>query len=125
MKFSIAKISRVKGLVQTVTGFGLMAMTQLITSGVADASLEDSAKKAGTDATTLISIIALVIGVVSLAIGWAYHATGSREGIDKGKKRIMYAAFSIGGVLLTGVLVTWVYNLFSNAGGGIGVTYPF
>lgn len=91
----------------------------------ANADIADAAKTSGSKVSGILFIVLVVVGGVCLLIGFIMHATGSQQLAQKGQTRIMYALFGIGGGLLVGLFLTWIYQTATSAGGGNFLNWPF
>ena len=103
----------------------LLATLPMCLPSIAFADIGDAAKTSGTKLATILYIVLIVVGGVCILIGAIMHATGSQQLAQKGQTRIMYAMFGVGGGLLVGTILKWVYDTATASGGGNIINWPF
>lgn len=104
---------------------GLSLMAQFMPTVSAASGFESSVKNSGNQIYGLIVIVGLVVGSISLVIGFLMYNSGSAEGMQAGKKRIMNACLGIGGILLVVSLIGWIYGMAMQSGGSTTLKMPW
>ena len=104
---------------------GLVASLPMWLPTVASADIGDAAKTSGSKVITILYIVLIVVGAICLLIGFIMRATGNEQMAQKSNSKLMHAMFGIGGGALTGLLLTWIWQTATTAGGGNVINWPF
>ncbi|MGQ2284426.1 hypothetical protein [Leuconostoc pseudomesenteroides] len=91
----------------------------------ASADIGDAAKNAGTSVSKILFIVLIVVGGVCLLAAFIMMATGSERLNQKGHSWLFKALVGIGGGALTSLLLAWIWNAATSAGGGNFLNWPF
>jgi len=104
---------------------GAVASLPMWLPTVASADIGDAAKTSGTKVITLLYIVLIVVGAICLIWAFILRATGNEQMAQKSNSKLMHALFGIGGGALTGLLLTWIWQTATSAGGGNVINWPF
>ncbi|MGR8861867.1 hypothetical protein [Leuconostoc citreum] len=104
---------------------GAVASLPMWLPTVASADIGDAAKTSGTKVITILYIVLIVVGAVCLIWAFILRATGNEQMAQKSNSKLMHALFGIGGGALTGLLLTWIWQTATSAGGGNVINWPF
>ncbi|WP_367366568.1 hypothetical protein [Leuconostoc pseudomesenteroides] len=104
---------------------GLVASLPMWLPTVASADIGDAAKTSGSKVITILYIVLIVVGAVALLWAFILRSTGNEQMAQKSNSKLMHALFGIGGGALTGLLLTWVWQTATTAGGGNVINWPF
>ena len=103
------------------TGAGLAGFLPTIAS----ADVKEATKSGGTTIIAWLFVVLIVVSGISLLIGFILRGTGNAQQVQKSNSRIFHALIAIFGGACTGLLITWVWNAATSAGGGSIITWPF
>ena len=92
---------------------------------IASADVKEATKSGGNTIIGLLFVILIVISGITLLVGFILRATGNEQQVQKSNSRIFHAAIAIFGGACTGLLITWVWNAATSAGGGTVINWPF
>ena len=104
---------------------GLVASLPMWLPTIVSADIGDAAKTSGSKVITILYIVLIVVGAICLLIGFIMRATGNEQMAQKSNSKLMHAMFGIGGGALTGLLLTWIWQTATTAGGGNVINWPF
>ncbi|MET3356717.1 hypothetical protein ACG92U_02650 [Leuconostoc citreum] len=104
---------------------GAVASLPMWLPTVASADIGDAAKTSGTKVITILYIVLIVVGAICLIWAFILRATGNEQMAQKSNSKLMHALFGIGGGALTGLLLTWIWQTATSAGGGNVINWPF
>lgn len=91
----------------------------------ANADIGDAAKKAGTSVSNILFIVLMVVAAIGFLGAFIMMATGSERLNQKGHSWLFKAFVGFGGGALTSLLLAWVWNTATSAGGGNFLNWPF
>ncbi|WP_288946849.1 hypothetical protein [uncultured Leuconostoc sp.] len=103
------------------TGAGLAGFLPTIAS----ADVKEATKSGGTTIIAWLFVVLIVVSGISLLIGFILRGTGNEQQVQKSNSRIFHALIAIFGGACTGLLITWVWNAATSAGGGPIINWPF
>lgn len=103
------------------TGAGLAGFLPTIAS----ADVKEATKSGGTTIIAWLFVVLIVVSGISLLIGFILRGTGNEQQVQKSNSRIFHALIAIFGGACTGLLITWVWNAATSAGGGSIINWPF
>ena len=103
------------------TGAGLAGFLPTIAS----ADVKEATKSGGTTIIAWLFVVLIVVSGISLLIGFILRGTGNEQQVQKSNSRIFHALIAIFGGACTGLLITWVWNAATSAGGGSITNWPF
>ncbi len=103
------------------TGTGLAGFLPTIAS----ADVKEATKSGGTTIIAWLFVVLIVVSGISLLIGFILRGTGNEQQVQKSNSRIFHALIAIFGGACTGLLITWVWNAATSAGGGSIINWPF
>ncbi|MSB65629.1 hypothetical protein [Leuconostoc lactis] len=89
------------------------------------ADIGDAAKTSGTKVITILYIVLIVVSAVSLVWAFILRSTGSERLAEKSNSKLMHALFGVFGGCLTGLIIAWIYQTATSAGGGNVINWPF
>ena len=103
------------------TGAGLAGFLPTIAS----ADVKEATKSGGTTIIAWLFVVLIVVSGISLLLGFILRGTGNEQQVQKSNSRIFDALIAIFGGACTGLLITWVWNAATSAGGGSIINWPF
>ena len=92
---------------------------------VASADVQDAAKQGGSKVATVLFVILIVVGTISLLAAFIMRASGSEQMAQKSNTRLFHSLLGIFGGALVGMLITWIWSASQTAGGGNVINWPF
>lgn len=104
---------------------GTVASSPMWLPMTAFADVGDAAKTGGTKVITILYIALIVVAAVTLVWAFILRATGSERLAEKSNTKLMHALFGVFGGCLAGLLIAWIYQTATAAGGGNVINWPF
>lgn len=92
---------------------------------IASADVKEATKSGGNTIIGWLFVILIVVSGITLLVGFILRATGNEQQVQKSNSRIFHAAIAIFGGACTGLLITWIWNAATSAGGGTLINWPF
>lgn len=86
--------------------------------------LTDTTKNSGSKVMVFLIIVTIVLASISAALGIAMMASGNQMLHSSGMKKLLTGLAALVGILVLGLIVTWIYQTVTSAGGGTGWTWP-
>ncbi|CAM3169017.1 hypothetical protein [Leuconostoc rapi] len=104
---------------------GLVASLPMWLPTFVSADIGDAAKTGGTKIISILYIVLIVVAAIGILGGFIMRATGNERLAEKSNSKLLHAFFGIGGGALSGLIVTWIWQTATTAGGGNVINWPF